>query len=201
MRKASKKEKMGFWEYVSRGVDPNVNVVLLEDLVAVAGVGVAGACITITHMTGNPMADSMGSFIIGGLLGGVASFIVWSSTNQLVGRSIPSTERQEISNILEQDRMVRSLHDIKATQMGGVVRYKAEVDFDGREITRAYLYKQDVNLLLLEAQKIKTQEDFELFMMSHGEKIIDTLGEEVDRIEKMLKTKHPEVRHVDLEAL
>ena len=42
----------------------------------------------------------------------------------------------------------RSLHDIKTTRMGGQIRFKAEVDFDGKEITRAYLYKQDLDLLL-----------------------------------------------------
>ena len=30
----------------------------------------------------------------------------------------------------------------------GLVRYKAEVDFDGRELTRAYLSKQDLAALL-----------------------------------------------------
>ena len=32
--------------------------------------------------------------------------------------------------------------------MGGQILFKAEVDFDGMEITRAYLYKQDLDLLL-----------------------------------------------------
>ncbi|GFN81708.1 Zinc transporter 9 [Plakobranchus ocellatus] len=110
-------------------------------------------------------------------------------------------ERQDISQLLETDRMIRSLHDIKATEMGGIVRYKAEVDFDGREITRAYLYKQDIDAMLLEAKGLETTEDLEKFMLNHGEKIIDALGAEVDRIEKSLKSKHPEIRHVDLEAL
>lgn len=42
----------------------------------------------------------------------------------------------------------RSLHDVKATEMGGEVRFKAEVDFDGREITRAYLYRLDLDEML-----------------------------------------------------
>ena len=39
------------------------------------------------------------------------------------------------------------------------------------------------------------------FLLHHGEQIVDCLGSEVDRIEKNLKTLHPEVRHVDLEVL
>lgn len=68
------------------GFDPNVNVVLLEDLAAVVGVGIAAACMGITHYTGNPFADSLGSMLIGGLLGVVATFIITTNTEALVGR-------------------------------------------------------------------------------------------------------------------
>ena len=45
--------------------------------------------------------------------------------------------------------MIRAIHDVKGIDMGsGFVRYKAEVDFDGRELTRRYLEKTDVQALL-----------------------------------------------------
>lgn len=45
--------------------------------------------------------------------------------------------------------MIRAIHDVKGIDMGSyLVRYKAELDFDGRELTRAYLDKQDLNELL-----------------------------------------------------
>lgn len=54
-----------------------------------------------------------------------------------------------ISNDLESDRMIRSIHDVKATDLGGqTVMFKAEVDFDGREITRSYLEKIDIDKLV-----------------------------------------------------
>ena len=41
--------------------------------------------------------------------------------------------------------MIRAIHDVKGIDMGNsLVRYKAEVDFDGRELTRAYLEKNDM---------------------------------------------------------
>lgn len=77
-----------------------------------------------------------------------------------------------------------------------------------------------------EIQQVKTPEELEIFMLKHGENIIDTLGAEVDRLEKGLKVRlnhsthccsyrtavysciplppqqrNPEVRHVDLEIL
>ena len=45
--------------------------------------------------------------------------------------------------------MVRAVHDVKATDLGGqTVMFKAEVDIDGREITRSYLEKIDIEKLL-----------------------------------------------------
>lgn len=44
---------------------------------------------------------------------------------------------------------LRAIHDVKATDMGlNKVRFKAEVDFDGRVVTRSYLEKQDIDQIL-----------------------------------------------------
>lgn len=46
-------------------------------------------------------------------------------------------------------RFLRALYDIKATDMGSQsVMFKAEVDMDGREITRSYLERIDIQLIL-----------------------------------------------------
>lgn len=42
---------------------------------------------------------------------------------------------------------------------------------------------------LQEIQQVKTPEELENFMLKHGENIIDTLGAEVDRLEKGLKVR------------
>nr|KAG5699666.1 hypothetical protein BaRGS_005114 [Batillaria attramentaria] len=190
VRKGSKAMGITFTEFVRQGVDPNVSVVMLEDMAAVVGVVVAGTCMALSQYMGSTIPDSLGSFIIGGILGTVASFIIITNTDALVGKSIPVNVQRGISIELERDRMIRSLHDVKATHMGGEIRFKAEVDFDGREITRAYLYKQDLDLLLEEMKELQTVDDVEMFMLKHGERIIDSLGEEVDRIEKVLKVEN-----------
>ena len=44
---------------------------------------------------------------------------------------------------------VRAIYDVKGIDMGNnLVRYKAEIDFDGRELTRSYLDKHDLNAML-----------------------------------------------------
>ena len=134
-------------------------------------------------LTGSHVPDAIGSIVIGGLLGTVATFMIWSNTNNLVGRwstscsrycptflshrSIPADRIAEINRELEGDIMVRQVgtetfkslsmfhqptnvpllyeiicqvYDVKGIDMGnGLVRYKAEIDFDGRELARSYL--------------------------------------------------------------
>jgi len=48
---------------------------------------------------------------------------------------------------------------------------------------------------------VQTTKDMEIFLLKHGENIVDTLGAEIDRIETKLKESHPEIRHCDLEIL
>lgn len=65
-----------------------MNVVLLEDLAAVLGVAVCSTCMGLTHIYGSHIPDAVGSLLVGGLLGGVASFIIYSNVAGLVGRSV-----------------------------------------------------------------------------------------------------------------
>ncbi len=48
---------------------------------------------------------------------------------------------------------------------------------------------------------VKTEKDLEALILKHGERIVDTLGTEIDRIETKLKQMHPEIKHCDLEIL
>ncbi|XP_069950414.1 proton-coupled zinc antiporter SLC30A9, mitochondrial isoform X2 [Cherax quadricarinatus] len=202
IRKGAQEQQMSFTEYVFRGQDPSVNVVLLEDMAAVMGVAVAMGCMGLTSLTGSHIPDACGSCLIGGILAAVSGFIVYTNTAALVGKSIPQHRLEKINEQLERDVLIRAIYDVKGIDMGtGLVRYKAEVDFDGRELTRGYLDKQDLEVLLKEMQSLKTIDEVEAFMLKHGENIVDSLGAEVDRIETILKKSHPEIRHCDLEIL
>ena len=77
------------------------------------------------RLTGSHVPDAIGSIVIGGLLGTVATFMIWSNTNNLVGRwsilclgyfptfmlhrSIPADRIAEINRELEGDIMVRQV--------------------------------------------------------------------------------------------
>lgn len=201
-RKASAAQGATLKQYILRGNDPTLNVVILEDAAAVLGVGIAASSMALTTYFNTPIFDACGSMAIGGLLGVVASFVIYTNSGALVGKSIPPERLAEINKFLEMDAMVRAIHDVKATDMGNdIIRYKAEVDFDGRKLTQNYLDSIDTEKLFEEFKDTDTIEEFEEFMLRHGENIVDLLGAEVDRIESELKHKHPQLRHVDLEVL
>ncbi|KAH8324712.1 hypothetical protein KR074_009382 [Drosophila pseudoananassae] len=202
LSRAAKVNNESFKDYVLSGKDPCVNVVLCEDAAAVAGVVVAGTCMGLSSYTGSPLFDAAGSLIIGGLLGAVASFIIYTNANALVGISISSARLEKINAALEADVMIRAIYDVKGIDIGNArVRYKAELDFDGRELTRSYLDKQDLAKLLNTVRSFEKVEDLECFLLDHGENIVDLMGGEIDRIEMNLRTQFPEIRHVDLEIL
>ena len=188
IRQGAKTAGISFREYVTSGKDPTVNVVLLEDAAAVLGVMIAGTCMGLTSYYNTPFYDAVGSLVIGGLLGVVASFIVYSNSAALVGRSINPHVLAQVNKKLESDVMIRAIHDVKATDLGNdIVRYKAEVDIDGRQLSRHYLDTIDLEKLLEEMQNIKSIEEVENLMLKHGENIVELIGAEIDRIEKELK--------------
>jgi zinc transporter 9 len=213
---------ISFREYVVRGRDPSAVAVLLEDSAAVLGVLLAGSCLSLTHMLNNPVYDAFGSICIGTLLGSVALFLVKRNSGLLVGRlnqvrhlciylttysngyyrTIDANKLRRIIEIIEDDVMVRSIHDIKAVDLGAnTIRFKAEVNFDGREVARAHVNKLDLEELLMKVSRLRTSADLEQFLLNHGEQVIDGLAVEVDRIERNVKKANPDCRHVDLEIL
>lgn len=200
--KGSRASNMSVKDYIFRGQDPSVNVVLLEDAAAVIGVTVAASCMGLSTYYNSHIPDAVGSLLVGGILGTVASFIIYTNVAALVGRSIPQENLSNMNSELEADVMIRAIHDVKGIDMGNyLVRYKAEMDFDGKELTRSYLEKLELNALLAEVEQFKTIDDLEAFMLKHGEALVDLMGGEIDRIEMKLRKKFPEIRHCDLEIL
>ncbi|KAF8359227.1 hypothetical protein PRIPAC_94222, partial [Pristionchus pacificus] len=205
-REVNRKAKLAgisMMNYVKTSADPSLNVVLLEDTAAVSGGGIALCAISLSSLLNSPIPDSVGSIMIGALLGTVAMFIIRTNAAHLVGRSLPDRITNDIVARLNNDPCIRSVHDVKTTSMGVEhSRFKAEIDFDGRMITRNYLKeKADIGMMLREAQSLENTAQLEEFMEEHGEKIIDRVGDEIDRIESEITKKHKDIRHVDLEAL
>lgn len=59
---------------------------LTEDAAAVTSVALAAVCMTLSTVTGSHIPDAIGAILVGGILGGVASFIIYTNVAALVGK-------------------------------------------------------------------------------------------------------------------
>lgn len=109
-----------------------------------------------------------------------------------------------IVGTLEADPVVHSVHDVKTTCLGPEwVRFKAEINFNGEEVTRRYIHSHR-SILELEFEKLQScqsQRDMEVWLRKHGRGVVEQLGAEVDRLEVDIKKRAPEIKHCDLEVL
>ncbi|OON19591.1 cation diffusion facilitator family transporter, partial [Opisthorchis viverrini] len=175
-------------QWLMAGVDPSTSVVLLEDLAAVLGVLVAGTAMGITTLTGSPFPDAVGAIGVSGILGAVAALIIRTNTEMLIGRSIPLEKQEAIMRLIDNMKVIRGTYDIKATMMGGeAMRFKAEVDIDGRELTKRYMETLPLDALLQEVKSIQTEQQLVHFMLKHGDNLVNTLGAEINQIEAKIK--------------
>lgn len=83
---------------------------------------------------------------------------------------------------------MRSVHDVKATMMGsGKVKFKAEINYDGVELGKAYLRSKHGRIFMANNCKTKNQRrQFSKFIVRHTVRLMDCLGNENDRLENKI---------------
>ncbi|KAM7542576.1 hypothetical protein Aperf_G00000011534 [Anoplocephala perfoliata] len=201
-RKSKEKGFDSIRSYLLSGTgDPTTSVVLLEDSAALLGVFVAFAGLSASYLTETTWPDTLGSLVISGILGVMAAFIIRTNTDILLGKSVSLEKQEKIMQYIDKNKIVRCTYDTKAMLMGGgsAIRLKAEIDVDGRELTRRYLETVPLADVFKEIKAINTEEDMIAFMLHHGDQLVNTLGAEINQIEEGIKREFPDIRHIDIE--
>ncbi len=186
------------WQAVRHGPDPMAVAVLAEDGAAVVGILVAAVAIVAAWLTGDPRWDAAGSGVISLLLAAVAVLLIDRNREYLIGHAIPDGQLRRILDRLRSDPLVEAVHDVKAEVVGaGAARFKAEITFDGEALARRLLAAEDLAEI---AAGIDGPEDLRRFLIGYTDRVVDAIGDEVDRIEQALRDAEPDLRHIDLEA-
>lgn len=191
-----KKGKQTLLQYLRSTTDPTVAAVLLEDAVACVGVLIALAGIGLAHVTGNPLFDALGAITIGLMLGFVAIWLGIRNRELLLGPSIDEETQRKVEAFLLEQPSVMRVRKARSRLVGAdSFRFKAELDFDGR-----YLGEKMVGTVHDRAETMGDADARVQFARDFGERLMDELGREIDRIEAELAKRFPRIVYVDLEA-
>ena len=185
-----------FLAFVRHQANPTAVAVLLEDSAACLGIVLAVSGLTLSHATGNPAWDAGASILIGLLLGAIAVWLIRRNHTLLVGPAIPPQARERIRRTLSAhpavERVVRLRTRTLDTETWGVA---AELDFSGEAIAAR------LEPMLREAwETIDGWDAFRAFAARYADAVLDELGDEVDAIEREIRTAFPRARYLDLEA-
>ena len=191
----AKKNNQSFGQYLKTTDDPFGVAVLLEDGGAVFGVLIALASVILAQKY--PIFDAVGTIAIGCLLGLMAVYLVSKNRSYLVGKAISQREQTKIANILQDDPVVEDIAVQRAMVVGtDTYKISAEVDLDGRYLADQYFSAVNTEELLT---SFKDVEAFESFMRDYSEKLVDQVGDEIDRIEQEIRQAVPKATDIDLE--
>jgi divalent metal cation (Fe/Co/Zn/Cd) transporter len=113
-----KDPKTGWWTFIRRTKQPELPVVLLEDIGALIGLIFALAGVVLSQVTGNPRWDAMGSVMIGLLLIVIAIVLIVEMKSLLIGESASPTTQDAIVTAITSTANVDQLIHMRTEHLG-----------------------------------------------------------------------------------
>jgi len=98
--------------------DPSVFIVLFQDTIAMVGLLVAGAGITLAHLLHRPWIDGVASLAIGLLLAASSILLARETKGLLLGEAAHPRVREAILRIAREDPDVFGINGVLTVQMG-----------------------------------------------------------------------------------
>ncbi len=168
--------------------------VLMEDGAAVFGVILAAIAILLTVYTKKTYWDSIGSIVIGIILGIIAIILIRENLHYLIEKASPKELQQEVRRQIRTFPLVEGIKDIRMLVLTPEEhRVRAEVELNG------YLLVKEMEESLREDfQEIKTYGDFLQFCAAFANRVTRTVGAKIDEMEDTLKKRIPYLKNVDI---
>jgi cation diffusion facilitator family transporter len=129
--KHAKGERLGWWTWLRKSKQPELPVVLLEDIGAETGLFFALTGVLLAHFTDEPRWDAVGSIAIGVLLIVIAIFLAIEMKGLLIGEAASDTDLAAIIGTLESADGVRRLIHLRTQHLGpDEVLVAAKLEFE-----------------------------------------------------------------------
>lgn len=131
-RKGAVKRRIGLLNQVFRTSDPTLRAVFAEDAAALIGLAIAFVGILLHQVTGSPTYDSVGSILVGVLLGVVAVVLINQNRRFLLGQAVDDRTRKLLLEMLLSHPDVDRVTYLHAEFTGpGTLYLVAAIDFVG----------------------------------------------------------------------
>ncbi len=184
----------GFIEFIRKGDDPTAVAVLLEDVIAVVGVAAAFVGIWLRSRTGSFVPDAVATIVIGCLLGVMAVVLAIANGRILMGVSAGGDFESEMREFIEAYPSVERVTSLKTAVIApGKLRVAIEVEFHGGILLNRQQLEKD-------ADRIRDGEDPLPVLAETAERMVRTVGREINRLEADLHHRFPEIAVIDLEV-
>jgi cation diffusion facilitator family transporter len=126
-----KPKDISWWRFIRRTKQPELPVVLLEDVGAEIGLLFALTGVILSSATGNPRWDAAGSLAIGLLLVTIAAVLAIEMKGLLIGESASGDHQRRIREAITTATSVRKLIHMRTEHLGpDELLVGAKVEFD-----------------------------------------------------------------------
>jgi len=178
--------------------DPVTLAVIYEDSAAVLGVLVALLAQFLMYFTGNNIYDSIGGIIIALILGFLAVILIIKNHHYIIGKSINKEVTEEIIEFLLEDPCIENILEFKSVAVD-INKYRifATVEWNGTP-----LYEEIYQAGDLKEEFDDIKDDFKEFtklMFKTTDRIPRLIGNHIDKIEKNIRERFPQISYVDIE--
>ena len=128
----------GWWSFIRHTKQPELPVVLLEDIGALVGLIFALTGVVLSQITGNARWDAMGSVMIGLLLITIAIVLIVEMKSLLIGESASAKTQDAIRSAVESTANVDQLIHMRTEHLGpdeilvgAKIQYSSALSADG----------------------------------------------------------------------
>ena len=112
------KRNTSWWRFIRTAKNPELPVVLLEDLAALLGLAFALCAVVAADVTGDAKYDAMGSLAIGVLLGIVAIVLAIEMRSLLLGEAAHPDVQQQIADTIANAPNVLNVIHLRTEHLG-----------------------------------------------------------------------------------
>lgn len=131
------KGRYSWSQFLRRTKNPELPVVLLEDLGALLGLLLALAGVSLAMLTGDSRYDAAASISIGLLLGAIAILLATEMKSLLIGEAAEAEDEAAIAEAIRSHSAVRRLISLRTQHLGPEdILVCAKVDFDPEQPLR-----------------------------------------------------------------